>query len=183
MDESGEGNTMTRCTLKSAGDLKIAYTAALISAAILAFAVVSTSAQTLSEAERSTIEQEVRQTVQNYVEVVKASDLPKMLSFWGDFDDFVHAGDGRVFGDHDKWTAWMSQNLPDEWLYWNNSDIHVAVLAQDAASYTMNFEFAFVKDGETQEVTGSWTYVFRKSAVGWQVVQSNGTHIGFSYDD
>jgi ketosteroid isomerase-like protein len=155
----------------------------LISAAVLALAVVPSAAQSLSDVERSRIEQEVRQTVQNYVEAVKAKDLPNILSFWGDFDDFVHAGDGRVFGDHDKWTKWIAQNLPDEWLYWNNSDIHVAVLARDAASYTMNFEVAFVEDGETKKVTGSWTYVFRKSAVGWQVVQSNGTHIGFSYDD
>ena len=156
----------------------------LISTAVFAFLVVApAAAQTMSDAERSRIEQEVRQTVQNYVEAGKAKDLPKILSFWGDFDDFVHAGDGRVFGDHDKWTAWIRDNLPDEWLYWNNSDIHVAVLAPNAASYTMNFEVAWIKDGETQEVTGSWTYVFRKTAAGWQVVQSNGTHIGFSYDD
>jgi len=42
---------------------------------------------------------------------------------------------------------------------------------------------AWVKGGQTQEVTGSWTYGFRKTSVGWQVVQSNGTHIGLSYDD
>ncbi len=47
----------------------------------------------------------------------------------------------------------------------------------------MNFEFARIEDGETKEVTGSWTYVLRKTAAGWQVVQSNGTHIGFNYDD
>ncbi len=133
-------------------------------------------------AEKARIEQEIRETVQNYVEAVKAGDLLRMLAFWGDFEDFVHAGDGRVFGDHEKWTTWMSNNLPDEWLYWNNSDIHVAVLAPNAAAYTMNFEASFIKDGETEKVTGSWTYVFRKTSAGWQVVQSNGTHVGWSYD-
>ncbi len=150
----------------------------LISAAVLVFLVTPVAAQTMSDAERSRIEQEVRQTVENYVEAVKDADLPKILSFWGDFDDFVHAGDGSIFGDHEKWSAWITDNLPDEWLYWNNSDIHVAVLAPTAAAYTMNFESAWVKDDQTQEVTGSWTYVFRKTAAGWQVVQSNGTHIG-----
>ncbi len=156
---------------------------ALLSTAAFAFLASSVEAQTMLDSERSRIEQEVRQTVQNYVEAVKANDLPKMQAFWGDFDDFVHAGDGRVFGDHDKWTAWLAENLPDKWLYWKNSDIHVAVLAPNAASYTMNFEFARIDDGETKEVTGSWTYVFRKTTAGWQVVQSNGTHIGFNYDD
>ena len=136
----------------------------LIAFAALAFSVVPSAAQTMSNAERSRIEQEIRQTVQNYVEVVKAKELPKIVAFWGDFDDFVHAGDGRVFGDRAKWTAWIANNLPDRWLYWNNSDIHVAVLAPNAASYTMNFENSFVKDGETRKVTGSWTYVFRKTA-------------------
>ncbi len=89
----------------------MAYTA-LVSAVAFAFLVGSVEAQTMLDAERSRIEKEVRQTVQSYVEAVKANDLPTMRAFWGDFDDFVHAGDGRVFGDHDKWTAWLADNLP-----------------------------------------------------------------------
>lgn len=142
-----------------------------------------TGPQVDAAADKAQIEQEIRETVQNYVAAVKAGDLPRILAFWGDFEDFVHAGDGRVFGNHEKWTTWLSNNLPDEWLYWNNSDIHVSVLARNAAAYTMNFEASFIKDGETQKVTGSWTYVFRKTSAGWQVVQSNGTHVGWSYDE
>ena len=142
-----------------------------------------TSPQAITAADKSQIEQEVRETVENYVEAVKAGDLPRILGFWGDFEDFVHAGDGRVFGNHEKWTTWISNNLPDEWLDWKNSDIHVSVLARNAAAYTMNFEVSFIKEGETLEMTGSWTYVFRKTSAGWQVVQSNGTHVGWSYDD
>jgi ketosteroid isomerase-like protein len=153
----------------------------------LALAVVCLAApvagETLSDADRVRVEREVRRAVADYVEAVKANDLPKILSFWGDFDDFVHAGDGRIFGDHQKWTAWITHNLADKWLYWRNTDIHVAVLAPNAAAYTMNFENSFVKDGETREVTGSWTYVFRKTEAGWQVVHSNGHHIGLSYDE
>ena len=157
--------------------------AVLILVAAFCLLAASVSAQTMSNAERGEIEREVRQTVSHYVEAVQAGDLPNMLTFWGDFDDFVHAGDGRIFGDHDKWTTWIAENLPERWEYWNNSEIHVAVLADNAASYTMNFETAFWKEGEKVESTGSWTYVFRKTVAGWQVVQSNGHHIGFSYED
>ena len=59
----------------------------------------------------------------------------------------------------------------------------VGMLSRNAAAYTMNFENAFIENGETRTVTGSWTYVLRKSDLGWQVVMSNGTHIGLSYDE
>ena len=157
---------------------------------LLALALTSftgaASGEPLTAADRARIESEVRQRVSDYVEAVMAKDLPRILSFWGDFDDFVHAGDGRVFGDHEAWTKWLKENTDktDEWLYWNNSEIHVAVLARDSAAYTMNFENSFVEDGETRTVTGSWTYVLRKTdAAGWQVVHSNGHHVGFRYDD
>lgn len=140
-------------------------------------------AQTVTAADRAQIEREVRQTVDAYIAAAQANDLPKILSFWGDFDDFIHAGDGRVFGDRKTWTAWIAENLPDEWLYWNNSDIHVAVLAPNAAVYTTNFEFAWINAGKKQEVTGSWTYVFRRTQAGWQVVHSNGTHRGLDYSE
>lgn len=159
----------------------IAVIAALLAAVALS-ACAPAAPQAVTAADKSQIEQDVRETVEDYVEAVKAGELPLILAFWGGFEDFIHAGDGRVFGNHEKWTTWISNNLPDEWLYWNNSDIHVAVLGPNAAAYTMNFEASFIKDGETQKVTGSWTYVFRKTSAGWQVVQSNGTHVGLSYD-
>lgn len=157
----------------------------ILPALVLVCLTTPASSETISEADRARVEREVRQAVVDYVEAVKAKDLPRILSFWGDFDDFVHAGDGRIFGDHDKWTSWLKENTKntDEWLYWNNTDIHVAVLAQDAAAYTTNFENSYVEDGETHKVTGSWTYVLRKTEAGWQVVHSNGHHIGFSYDE
>ena len=156
-------------------------------AALLAAVALSgcepTAPQAVTAADKAQIEQEIKETVQNYVAAVKAGDLPRILSFWGDFEDFVHAGDGRVFGNHEKWKTWLRNNRPDEFLYWNNSDIHVSVLAPNAAAYTMNFESSFIKGGETVKITGSWTYVFRKTSAGWQVVQSNGTHVGWSYDE
>ena len=147
----------------------------------------SSGSEELTDESKEQIEIEIRQTVDDYFENVKSKNLEAMLSFWSDSEDFIHAADGRVFGGYEKWSNWLiDQNKKDtfeEWLYWNNSDIHVIVLSRDAAAYTMNFENAFIENGETRKVTGSWTYVFRKSELGWKVVMSNGTHVGLSYDE
>ncbi len=141
------------------------------------------SMDTLSIEEKGRIEREIRQTVEAYVEAVKSKDLADTLSFWSNSEDFVHAGDGRIFGGYQEWSTWLRNNVNDEWLYWNNTEIHIVALSRSAASYTTNFEYAWVRDGETHEIQGSWTYVFRKSDSGWQVVHSNGAHIGWTYDE
>ncbi len=141
----------------------------------------------LTVEEKKQLELEISQTVDTYFESVKSRDIAGMLSFWSDSEDFIHAGDGRIFGDYDKWSNWLkdrhSKGIVEKYLYWNTSDIHVIVLSKDAAAYTMNFENAFIQNGETREVTGSWTYVLRKSDSGWQVVMSNVTHFGLNYDE
>jgi ketosteroid isomerase-like protein len=139
--------------------------------------------QALSSAQEDQIKTEVRQTLTDYFNAFTSGDMEKTHAFWGDFDDFIHAGDGRVFGDRDKWLAWIDANQPDEYISWNHSDIHVAVLAANAASYTMNFEVVSKTGGEEATVTGSWTNVLRKTNDGWRAVHSNGKHNEFSYYD
>ena len=137
----------------------------------------------LSAEDRARIEAEVRQALDDYAALGVAGDQEQAAAFWGDFDDFIHAGDGRVFGDREAWVAWMAANQPDETLSWEYSDVHVAVLARNAASYTANFEVVNVVGGEEETITGSWTWVLRKTDGGWRVVHSNGKHNEFSYYD
>jgi ketosteroid isomerase-like protein len=138
---------------------------------------------TLSAEVRARIEAEVRQALDDYGATCVAGDLERIKAFWGDFDDFIHAGDGRVFGDREKWLKWITDNTSGKMISWEYSDVHVAVLGPGAASYTANFEFVSVVDGEEATVTGSWTYVLRKTDDGWRVVHSNGKHNEFSYYD
>ena len=137
----------------------------------------------LTPAQRASIETEVRQALDDYGASVMAEDYDEVEAFWGDFEDFIHAGDGRVFGDRDAWISWLGANRPDGWVSWEYSDIHVAVLGPKAASYTANFEVVSVVGGEEVPSTGSWTYVLRKTDSGWRVVHSNGKHNEFSYYD
>ena len=137
----------------------------------------------LSAADKAGIESEVRQALENYAAAAIAGDREKLMAFWGDFDDFIHAGDGRIFGGRESWIAWMAAHQPDETVSWEYSDVHVAVLGGTAASYTANFEVVSIRDGEESTTTGSWTYVLRKTDDGWRVVHSNGKHNEFSYYD
>jgi ketosteroid isomerase-like protein len=140
-----------------------------------------TSCADLSAADTARIEAEVRQALDDYAASVVAGDRERVEFFWGDFDDFIHAGDGRVFGDREAWLGWMTSNRPDETISWEFSEVHVAVLGANAASYTANFEVLNLKGGDESTTTGSWTYVLRKTDDGWRVVQSNGMHNEFSY--
>ena len=141
------------------------------------------SSAAVSAEDTARIEAEVRQALEDYGASVLAGDREQVDAFWGDFADFIHAGDGRVFGDREAWIEWMASNQPDATVSWEYSNIHVAVLGPNAASYTANFEIVNVVDGEEATVTGSWTYVLRKTEDGWRVVQSNGKHNEFSYYD
>ena len=137
----------------------------------------------LSNSEKDNIKSEIIQRVDVYYEAVKNNNIKEILTFWSSSDDFIHAGDGSIFGGYKEWSIWLREwTKPDRiWLYWNNKDIHVIVIDKIAASYTMNFENAFIEKGDTIKVKGSWTFVFRKENSEWKVVASNGMHKGFTY--
>lgn len=147
----------------------------------------SSGLEKLTDDLRLQIEMEIRKTVEDYLENVKSKNLEGILSFWSDSEDFVHAGDGSIFGGYEEWSNWLinrnKSGVVEKWLYWNNSDIHVIVLDKNAAAYTTNLEMSFISQGDTTEVTGSWTYVFRRTEAGWKVITSNGTHVGLSYEN
>lgn len=137
----------------------------------------------LSKAEKEEIRAEIIQIVDDYFEAVKSNDIERILAFWSSSDEFIHAGDGSVFGGYKEWSSYLREwTKPDRiWLYWNNKDIHVVVIDKVAASYTMNFENSFIEKNDTVRVKGSWTYVFRKEGSEWKVIASNGMHKGFTY--
>ena len=58
--------------------------------------------------------------------------------------------------------------------------MHVEALSKDAATATTEFETSRITiDGDTVNVRGAWTYVFRRSNGDWDVVHTNGPHVEF----
>lgn len=137
----------------------------------------------LSESEKESIKSQITQRVEDYYEAVTNNKIEEILNFWSDSEEFIHAGDGSILGGYQEWSSWLKEwnNPARDWLYWNNEDIHVIVLDKNIATYTMNFENAYVENMDTSRTTGAWTFVFRKDEETWKVIASNGTHKGFSY--
>lgn len=133
----------------------------------------------LSEQEATRIEAQTRVRVDNYIESVKALDSISMLDFWSDSEDFVYAVDGRVLGGFEPWKTRMMDFVRNtsQVLYWKNENIHIKALADNAASYTMDFEVSTVShEGDNSQVKGAWTYVFEKANGPWKVIHTNCTH-------
>lgn len=137
----------------------------------------------LSQEEKEKTSTEIKRAVDNYIKAITSNDLDKMLAFWSDSEEFIHAGDGIVVGGYKEWTNWLRDwfNPEREWLYWKGSNVNTVVLSKEAAVYTYNFEDAYVDGLDTTRVEGAWTFVFRKENNEWKVIASNGAHEGLSY--
>ena len=133
----------------------------------------------LSAEEKSRIVQEVDATVREYLSAIQSLDTNRMLSFWADVEGFAIATDGALLG----YRSWADQirtlvETTSEVTHIERSNAQVYVLARDAASYSMEFEWSMTSlEGVTTNTTGSWIYVFKRFPGGWRVVHSGGTHI------
>lgn len=52
----------------------------------------------LTDKEKERIGIEIVNSVDNYIKAITSNDLDKMLAFWSDSEEFIHAGDGVVVG-------------------------------------------------------------------------------------
>lgn len=142
----------------------------------------SNNSQELSEQEKSKIKNEINNRVDRYFEAVKLLNLEEMYEFWSESEDFIFAGDGRILGGNKEWTNEMNEfaEITDHFIYWNNKNIKIEVLSQNAASYTMEFDNERIGvSGDTLNTKGAWTYVFKRDKGDWRVIQTNGTHIEY----
>ena len=134
----------------------------------------------LGEEEKARIAEQLDATVQEYVSAIQALDAERMLAFWADVEGFVIAGDGSLIVGFEPWAAQIRAlvEATSEVTHIEVSNPQIFVLARDAASYSMEFEWSMTsRDGVTTNASGSWTYVFKRFPEGWRVVHSAGTHI------
>lgn len=134
----------------------------------------------LTPEEEARIAAEVDATVRAYADAVRSLDVDGMLAFWADVDGFAMAGDGTLLVGYEPWADHIRQFVEStaEARHFELRNPQVYVLAQDAVSYSCEFEWRTTsKEGETTNASGSWIYVFKRFPEGWQVVHSAGTHI------
>ena len=134
----------------------------------------------LDTAEKTRIAAEVDAAVREYVSAIRALDVERMLDFWADVEGFALAGDGSIIVGFEPWAAQIRGlvEATSEVTHIEVRNPQVFVLARDAASYSMEFEWSMTsREGATTNASGSWTYVFKRFPERWRVVQSAGTHI------
>ena len=131
---------------------------------------------------RDELVKEITDLMEAYSGAVKTWNMEAIDRFWGDFGGFIFAGDGIILGSHDEWSETLRQyeDQVDRWLKFEYKNMHVEVLSVDAAPVTTEFEHSRVTvNGDTINVKGAWTYVFKKSNGEWDIVHTNGTHVEF----
>jgi ketosteroid isomerase-like protein len=138
------------------------------------------AAKELSRQEKDVIARAVEKTVSDYLDAVKRIDIEQMLNFWADTEGFVFAGDGSLTVGYDKYANQLREMMSNtaEVTSMEFRNPHVYVLSNDAASFSMEYEWSMIiKDGKTVNAKGSWMYVFKKFGEVWKVVHSAGTHL------
>ena len=137
----------------------------------------------LSQEDEAAIADVVEQRQNDYCDAVLQRDLNFFPEYWADTDEFILAWDGeiRVGRDGYDWVVngtreWFDQN--EKILSCKMSNGHAYVLAEDAVSYTNEFEWSIVTAaGDTVKSWGSGTYVFKLLNGKWRVIHSAGTHL------
>ena len=136
----------------------------------------------MTVAERDLVVHEINEILDSYTTSVASWDRDAIDRFWGDYEGFVFAGDGMILGGHSEWAAALDQyeKQVGRWLMFEYRNTHIEALSADTATATTEFEHSRITvEGDTVNVRGAWTYVFKKSDGNWHVVHTNGTHVEF----
>jgi hypothetical protein len=95
-------------------------------------------------------------------------------------DDYIMGSDGQIiFTNYTEFDNAMKASFASvqRFIEADVPSIHVYVLSKDAAACTYLFKSKFLTtSGDTIPNNGCWTFVLKKFANGWKVVQENGTH-------
>ncbi len=134
-----------------------------------------------SQEEIALITAEIKMRMHKAFEDERSLTPEKMTDIYIDNEDFVFGGDGELIVDRAYLTKSFSEwaNSMERWLYVSMKNEYVYVISKDAASYTVDFDWAIkTKKGDTlvcKQV--AWTYVLKKVNDEWKSVHCNGTHV------
>ena len=134
----------------------------------------------ISDQEKENIARAVEDRIAGYIDAIKQLDIERMLDFWADTEGFVFAGDGLLTVGYDKYAAQLREAMSNtaEVTSIAYKNPYVYVLAKDAASLSMEYEWSMIdNEGNTVNSKGSWMYVFKRFDDVWKVVHSAGTHL------
>ena len=134
----------------------------------------------LSEEKRNSIASEIKDRLNDYIEAARRQDTEWFRDFWLKGNDFAFSFDAEFITDYDPWfTKYYAEALPNvkEILHFKFGEGRVAVISDNAASYSTTFDWSMVTTkNDTIQSKGSAIYVLVRQDGKWKCVQSGGTH-------
>jgi len=128
----------------------------------------------LTEEQTAAIADTVRQQADAFFDAFRTLDADRAFTFYG--PEFVWAENGVLGANRDSMvTAWrgifaaMRQVTSGEW-----SEVHINVLAPDAAVFSGAFDWAGVDtSGASMGAKGVWTTVWVRTGEGWKIIHGH----------
>ena len=98
----------------------------------------------ITEEQKTQVAEAVEARVSGYLDAIRRRDIDWMLDFWANTDGFVMAGDGQLTVGYDTYAQVLRDNMVTRPTVNSiaKSNEHIYVLAPDAASYSMEFEWS-----------------------------------------
>jgi ketosteroid isomerase-like protein len=152
----------------------------LVAGALLAASCTGRSDAPLSAAERSAIADTLRTMIVSAYDITRPGDaVARMMSLYPPTGNVVSASGGRVSVSHDSLEAgirafwqYVGQNMRQPKWTWD--EVHVDVLARDAAVVTATYHVPHLTPrGEPHTIAGAMTEVFQRRGGRWAVVQEH----------
>ena len=144
----------------------------------------------LSDRERSAIADTLRTMIVSAYDLTKPGDaVGRMMSLYPPTGDVVSASGGRVSVSRDSlvagirafWT-YVGQNMRDPKWTWD--EMHVDVLARDAAVVTATYHVPHkTPRGDPHTIAGAMTVAFQRRGGRWSVVQEHLSDLAPSQPD
>ncbi|PYP81811.1 MAG: hypothetical protein DMD35_00170 [Gemmatimonadetes bacterium] len=148
--------------------------------ALLLVACGARSERPLSDAERSAIADTLRAKIVSAYDITKPGDaVARMMSLYPPTGNVVSASGGRVSVSRDSLEAgirafwqFVGQNMRDPRWTWD--EMHVDVLARDAAVVTATYHVPHhTPSGQPHTIAGALTVAFQRRGGRWSVVQEH----------
>jgi ketosteroid isomerase-like protein len=152
----------------------------LVIGAILLGACGSRTETPMTEAERTAIADTLRTMITSAYDLTKPGDaVTRMMSLYPPTGNVVSASGGRVSVSRDSLESgirafwqFVGQNMRDPKWTWD--DMHVDVLARDAAVVTATYHVPHrTPAGQPHTIAGAMTVAFQRRGGRWSVVQEH----------
>ena len=137
------------------------------------------TSNSLSEAEKEQIKNEVIETYKKHTEDLKRLDYKALMSYYLNEPETALFVDGSYWGGYKRidtvWTDFCEKL--DTIIYWNLSEHHVYPLSKNAASYLVKFDnLRIQKTGDTIMGPGSFSFGMQKINGNWKIATIHSTH-------